>query len=365
MSDKDFLRLEAVDKRFGAVEVLRRIDLSVAGNEFLTILGPSGSGKTTVLRIIGGFEQPSGGRVHLGGEDITDRPINRRPCNTVFQDYALFPHLSVRRNVGYGLMVRRTPARIVETKVDEVLAIVGLESLASRLPHELSGGQRQRVALARAIVCEPRVILLDEPLAALDVALRAQMCAFLKGLQKRLHIAFVFITHDQQEAIAMSDRIAVMKDGRIEQTGTPRQLYLAPTTRFVANFFGENNLFGGTLLDRSDPYCNVETAMGPVAGRYLGASGPPGGRVDVAIRPEHIRLAAVRPGARRFIVRNVQFAGPSTLIDVVDEASGSISLRLRLSGGSAEALPDVGTAVGLEWPLDSVTVMNAGGDHDG
>ncbi|MEQ1522145.1 MAG: ABC transporter ATP-binding protein [Aestuariivirga sp.] len=274
MNENEFLRLVDVTKRFGDVAVLRDINLSVASNEFLTILGPSGSGKTTILRLIGGFEQPSSGRIFIDGNDITNLPINQRPCNTVFQDYALFPHLSVRSNVGYGLMVRRTPAHVIDKKVKDVLEIVGLGPYTSRLPHELSGGQRQRVALARAIVCEPRVILLDEPLAALDVALRAQMCAFLKGLQRRLHIAFVFITHDQQEAIAMSDRIIVMDAGRIKQIGTPKQLYHEPNSRFVAEFFGENNIFEGTLVSAEGAVCKVETGFGRIMGRQAGEAAP-------------------------------------------------------------------------------------------
>lgn len=364
MNENEFLRLADVTKRFGDVAVLRDINLSVASNEFLTILGPSGSGKTTILRLIGGFEQPSSGRIFIDGNDITNMPINQRPCNTVFQDYALFPHLSVRNNVGYGLMVRRTPAHVIEKKVKDVLEIVGLEPYTSRLPHELSGGQRQRVALARAIVCEPRVILLDEPLAALDVTLRAQMCAFLKGLQQRLHIAFIFITHDQQEAIAMSDRIVVMDAGRIKQIGTPKQLYHEPNSRFVAEFFGENNILEGTLVSAEGAVCVVETGFGIIVGRQAGEAATPGEKVHIAIRPENIRLVKDGITGHRFIVRNLQFAGSSNVVDVVEQSANQSALRVRLSGGNLVRMPQPSENVGLDWAAESVNVMRAQDDSD-
>ena len=355
----DFLRLVSVDKCFGDVSVLQQISLSVASNEFLTILGPSGSGKTTILRLIGGFEQPTSGRIFLGPTDITETPINQRPFNTVFQDYALFPHLSVRRNVGYGLMVRHTPRDVIDRRVNDVLSIVGLESLASRLPHELSGGQRQRVALARAIICEPRIILLDEPLAALDVALRAQMCAFLKGLQRRLEIAFVFITHDQQEAIAMSDRIIVMNAGHIEQSGAPQDLYFNPKSRFVADFFGENNIIDGRLVDAAGEFGTVKTALGKVPGRLSAAGSASGDPMHVAIRPEHVRLVGDTEAGHRFIVQDVQFAGFSTSLDAIDESSRSIGMRLRLPNSGVGRLPSKGETISLNWLPEHATVMRA------
>lgn len=356
------LRLVGVDKSYGPVHVLRDISLSVASNEFLTILGPSGSGKTTILRLIGGFDRPNAGRILLGSRDITDIPINRRPFNTVFQDYALFPHLSVRRNVGYGLKVRGTPKPIVERRVREVLEVVGLETFATRLPHELSGGQRQRVALARTIICEPRLILLDEPLAALDVTLRAQMCAFLKDIQKRLDIAFLFITHDQQEAIAMSDRIIVMRAGRIEQTGTPQQLYLQPKSRFVADFFGENNILEGRLIAISGESSSVETALGVIEGRHCAPSAQVGDLVHVAVRPEHIVFADPGQGLS-FLVKSVQFAGFSSVVDAVDERSRSVPMRLRLAGADRVRLPRVGETVSLAWAEGTATVMDAETHH--
>ena len=357
------LRLVSVGKTFGDATVLDGISFSVGANEFLTILGPSGSGKTTILRLIGGFERPTAGRILLEGRDITDAPINRRPFNTVFQDYALFPHLSVRKNIAYGLTVRGVGARETERRVLEALSVVALDGLAARLPHELSGGQRQRVALARAIICEPRLILLDEPLAALDVALRAQMCAFLKSIQRRLEIAFVFITHDQQEAIAMSDRIIVMRAGRIEQTGSPQDLYHRPGSRFVAGFFGENNLIAGRVLEAAGETCAVETQIGILTGCRAPGSAV-GERVHVAIRPEQVRLADGPGLGRPFVVRDVQFAGASTVVDAVDAHAGETPLRLRLPGGRTERTPCIGEAVSLTWAEASAAVVRDESPHD-
>jgi spermidine/putrescine transport system ATP-binding protein len=233
------LALQAVEKSYGTQRVLQPVDLEVADGEFLTILGPSGSGKTTILRLVGGFTRPSGGRIRFGGVDLTDVPSHKRPFNTVFQDYALFPHMTVADNVGYGLMVRGLAKSAIRAKVEETLEIVGLGGLLDRYPAQLSGGQKQRVALARAIVCEPKLILLDEPLAALDAEMRRQMQFFLKDLQRRIATTFLFVTHDQEEAITMSDRIVVMDKGRIEQIGAPTSIYYSPKTPFVARFFGE------------------------------------------------------------------------------------------------------------------------------
>src|SRR4051794_16732310 len=239
------LTFDAVSKSYGRIEVLRPLSLDVGDGEFLTILGPSGSGKTTTLRMAAGFTQPTSGRISFSGKDITQTPTNRRPFNTVFQDYALFPHMTVATNVGYGLIVRGRPKAEIRKKVAETVEIVGLGAMLDRYPSQLSGGQKQRVALARAIVCEPELILLDEPLSALDAELRRQMQLFLKDLQRRLAITFLFVTHDQEEAITMSDRIVVMNKGRIEQIGAPKDIYYAPATLFVARFFGDNNIIEG------------------------------------------------------------------------------------------------------------------------
>jgi len=236
----DLLSLRAVSKSYGPVPVLHEIDLAIRDGEFLTVLGPSGSGKTTVLRLIGGLESVTSGAIYLDDRDISRVAINRRPFNTVFQDYALFPHMTVAANIGYGLSIRRRPRPEIKRRVTEALDLVQLGKFADRYPAQLSGGQRQRVALARALICEPRLVLLDEPLAALDLELRRQMQEFLKSIQREIKTTFLFVTHDQEEAIGMADRICVMESGRIRQLGTPHELYYRPSCEFVARFLHED-----------------------------------------------------------------------------------------------------------------------------
>ncbi|WP_159603281.1 ABC transporter ATP-binding protein [Agromyces humi] len=237
------IRLTGLTKEFGAVTAVDHVDLEIAAGEFFSMLGPSGSGKTTVLRLIAGFEQPTAGIIELFGQDVTKRAPFDRDVNTVFQDYALFPHMSVLDNVAYGLRVRGLGRRERNERAMRALASVRLEQMAARKPSQLSGGQRQRIALARATVVQPKVLLLDEPLGALDLKLREQMQVELKEIQRDLGITFIFVTHDQEEALTLSDRIAVFNDGRIEQLGTPAELYERPTSRFVADFVGTSNLF--------------------------------------------------------------------------------------------------------------------------
>ncbi|HVU77360.1 MAG TPA: ABC transporter ATP-binding protein [Gaiellaceae bacterium] len=236
------VRAEGIRKTYGDVAAVDGVDLEVGAGEFFTLLGPSGSGKTTTLRIIAGFEQPDTGRVTLGGEDITRRPPYARDVNTVFQDYALFPHMSVADNVAYGLKVKGVPRADRRRLVDEVLEMVRLGGYGARKPVQLSGGQRQRVALARSIVNRPKVLLLDEPLGALDLKLRQEMQVFLKSLQRELGMTFLYVTHDQEEALTMSDHLAVFNDGKIEQVGAPEEVYHRPSTAFVAGFVGTSNL---------------------------------------------------------------------------------------------------------------------------
>ena len=237
------IRLTGLTKEFGAVTAVDHVDLEIAAGEFFSMLGPSGSGKTTVLRLIAGFEQPTAGTIELFGQDVTKRAPFDRDVNTVFQDYALFPHMSVLDNVAYGLRVRGLGRRERNDRAMRALASVRLEQMAARKPSQLSGGQRQRIALARATVVQPKVLLLDEPLGALDLKLREQMQVELKEIQRDLGITFIFVTHDQEEALTLSDRIAVFNDGRIEQLGTPAELYERPGSRFVADFVGTSNLF--------------------------------------------------------------------------------------------------------------------------
>ena len=324
------LELDAVSKSYGATEVLRPTSLEVKDGEFLTILGPSGSGKTTILRLVGGFARPTAGRIRFDGADVTNVPTHKRPFNTVFQDYALFPHMNVARNVGYGLMLRRRPKREIENRVAETLEVVGLSGMLDRYPSQLSGGQRQRVALARALVCDPRLILLDEPLAALDAGLRRQMQLFLKSLQRQVRTTFLFVTHDQEEATTMSDRIVVMNVGHIEQIGTPRDIYYAPASRFVAEFFGDNNILGGTISDG-----RLQCALGAFPA-------PPalveGSAALAAIRPEKVRLGtAAEPADIVFTaaVIDVVFAGAITQVLLRPNASPEAIITAKLTSGAA------------------------------
>jgi putative spermidine/putrescine transport system ATP-binding protein len=296
------ISVQSVSKRFGSVVAVDEVSLDIGAGEFFSLLGPSGSGKTTMLRMIAGFEQPTSGRILLGGEDVTKRPPFDRDVNTVFQDYALFPHMSVAKNVEYGLRVKRVPKADRRDRVAEALATVRLESFGERKPNQLSGGQRQRVALARALVNRPRVLLLDEPLGALDRKLREEMQVELKQIQREVGITFVFVTHDQAEALTMSNRIAVFDAGRIEQVGVPEEIYERPVSEFVAGFVGTSNLLEGAA-----------------ARAVLGRDGA------FTVRPEKIRLLdpaeAERPAADEVTaagtIRDVQYLGNETRYRVV------------------------------------------------
>jgi spermidine/putrescine ABC transporter ATP-binding subunit len=282
MSGKTVIKLDAITKRFGELTAVDQISVELAEGEFFALLGPSGCGKTTLLRMIAGFEDPDHGRILLDGNDMTPMRANRRPVNLMFQSYALFPHMSVRGNVAYGLEMERLSKNDISTRVDEILDLVQLNELAGRKPHQLSGGQRQRVALARALVKRPRVLLLDEPLGALDKKLREQMQLELKRLQNELGITFVVVTHDQEEALVMADRIALMKDGQIVQLDTPEALYERPNSRFVAGFIGVTNLFDGTA------------AKGAIDLNGLGMHKAPGdaevgSACALSVRPERLR----------------------------------------------------------------------------
>jgi ABC-type Fe3+/spermidine/putrescine transport system ATPase subunit len=343
------LVLRNVRKVYGPVEVLPSFSLDIANGEFLTLLGPSGSGKTTVLRLIGGFAAADGGSILFEGRDLTRVPANRRPFNTVFQDYALFPHMTVAQNAGYGPLVQRRDAARARKLVDETLEIVGLTKLRDRYPAQLSGGERQRVALARAIVCEPKVILLDEPLAALDASLRRQMQIFLKQTQRQIRTTFVFVTHDQDEAITMSDRIVVMHRGQIEQQGAPKELYYRPRTRFVAGFFGDNNLIPGKLAAGG----SVETAVGPLAAGHADGLAQ-GAAVLLSVRPESLRLGQ---GGIAAEVEEVVFGGASTRLLLRATAAPEQRLDLRLASEASMQVPEIGQQVSVTYdPADAVVV---------
>jgi spermidine/putrescine transport system ATP-binding protein len=320
------VELQGVSLSYGATEILHAIDLAVADGEFLVVLGPSGSGKTTILRLIGGFLQPSNGRITLDGRDIARVPINRRPFNTVFQDYALFPHMTAAENVGYGLLVRGVGRTEIRERVAKTLALVSLAEFGGRYPAELSGGQQQRIALARAIICEPRLILLDEPLGALDASLRRQMQQFLKSLQREIRTTFLFITHDQEEAVTMADRICVMRSGRIEQVGTPTEVYYRPANDYVARFFGDNNFLHGAVAASGAGALVIETEAGRFhVGEASGSAFPGGAPAILLVRPEAIRIAPAHPefdNRVRARVANISFVGPMTHVLLAPLAGG-------------------------------------------
>ncbi|QRM57980.1 ABC transporter ATP-binding protein (plasmid) [Sinorhizobium sp. BG8] len=282
--------IRSVGKAYGNYTALNGIDMEIRQGEFFSLVGPSGCGKTTLLKIIGGFEQATAGRLLIGGEDMGGTPAYRRPTNMVFQSYALFPHMNIRKNVGYGMRKSRLPAAEKARIVDDALALVKMSDFADRLPGQLSGGQKQRIALARAIVCKPKVLLLDEPLGALDKRLREEMQFELKSLQRRLGITFVCVTHDQEEAMSMSDRIAVMSAGRLLQIDTPDNLYERPVSRGVADFVGSMNFFDVKLRERHDNGSRLTLAGGIVVETVNRGEG-----TVLALRPEWLRLSAEPP----------------------------------------------------------------------
>ena len=325
------VRLEGVTKRFDDVVAVDDVSLSFERGSFFALLGPSGCGKTTTLRMIGGFEEPTAGTIYLGDHDVTDLPPYKRDVNTVFQSYALFPHLSLFENVAFGLRRRGVKGGDLKRRVEAALELVALGGLGKRRPRQLSGGQQQRVALARALVNSPRVLLLDEPLGALDLKLRRQMQLELKRIQHEVGITFIHVTHDQEEAMTMADRIAVMNFGRVEQVGAPAELYERPQTAFVASFLGVSNLLEG----EADGDGAVRLRDGTVV-RAPGAGGRKG-RVAVGIRPEKIRLGGAEPNRLDGIVSEASYIGVSTQY-VVDTPSGAVSVYVQNSdpaGGAA------------------------------
>ena len=309
------LSLQHIKKDFGEGEVLSDISLDVHRGEFVTLLGASGCGKTTTLRIISGLETADEGRVLLGGRDMTDLPPEKRPVNTVFQSYALFPHMNVEKNVAYGLRLRGMDKRAIDKRVREMLELVQMSDHARRMPSQLSGGQRQRIANARALALEPELLLLDEPLGALDLQLRRQMQVELKRLQKQLGITFIYITHDQEEAVNMSDRIAVMRSGRFEQIGTPEEIYDAPMTRYVAQFIGRSTILTGTVKSVSGDTAVIEDENGRYPADASRARLTPGEACELCVRTERMRVSREPvPGfSLPCTVKEARYAGGSVL----------------------------------------------------
>ncbi len=315
------LSLKNVSKAFDDKTVLNSLDLDILDGEFITLLGPSGCGKTTLLRLMAGFEQPDTGAVSLSGHDITHAAPEHRPLNTVFQNYALFPHMSVYDNVAYGLKMEKRPRDEIRQRVDEVLAMVQLQDFARRKPHQLSGGQQQRVAIARAVVKRPQLLLLDEPLSALDYKLRRTMQVELKRLQRELGITFVFVTHDQEEALSMSDRVVVLKDGAIQQLGTPREIYERPANLFTARFVGEPNLFPGYLTSVEATGITLDILGLSRTLQKPGFTLRKGEQVNVLLRPEDIRVLAPEDEkglAGRIVERNYKGSTLDSVIHLED-----------------------------------------------
>ena len=339
-------------KAFGqgdaAVRALDDVSIVIRTGEFFTLLGPSGCGKTTLLRLIAGFETPTSGQILLEGQDITALPPNKRPVNTVFQSYALFPHLTVAQNVGFGLEMQGRPKAEVSATVERMLALVKLEPLASRKTSQLSGGQQQRVALARALAPQPKVLLLDEPLSALDLKLRKEMQIELKRLQHETGITFVFVTHDQEEALTMSDRIGVMSHGKLQQIGSPKDIYTRPVNRFVASFIGESNFLpatgdpGGIRLATGD-HLDLPT---PVAA---------GRQVTLTVRPEQIRLVPPEEGIRA-TVTNLVYFGTDTHCHVALSDGSEVVIRLQ-SPATGEAGLEIGQKVGLRLAPGAAQIL--------
>ncbi len=343
----------ALTRRFGAVVAVDRVDVAIRQGEFFGLLGPSGCGKTTLLRMFAGFEAPDEGRVLVEGADVTGLKANRRPLNMMFQSYALFPHMTVRGNVAYGLEMERLDAPQIERRVAGILEVTGLSELANRKPHELSGGQRQRVALARALVKKPKVLLLDEPLSALDKGLREQMQVELKRAQRDAGIAFVVVTHDQEEALGLADRVAVMDQGRVQQTGTPREVYDEPMNLFVARFVGTNNLLVWSKLG-----AGLKAALEPAFGHIPGDK-------TLAIRPERIGLHRSAEGLMdgpsiKVRVGETVYHG-ADLIVAAETAEGRLPLTIRLGASAADVIrPRLGEELVAHFFYDHMRLVEAG-----
>ena len=352
------VHFDNVTKRYGSAIAVDALDLKIEAGKFVTLLGPSGCGKSTTLRLLGGFETPDSGRVLLGGKDVTHLPPNRRDVNIVFQDYALFPHMNVARNIAFGPELQGKSQAEIERRVGDLLQLVRLEDYAERMPGQLSGGQRQRIALMRALAPDPQMLLLDEPLSALDAKLRQQMQLELKSIQERTGKTFLFVTHDQEEALTMSDVIVVMNEGRIEQIGDPKTLYNDPQSRFVANFVGDTNLLECTV-DATESDALVLNWGGSPIRAAKGARPTVGARATVAVRPEALLLSAHKredeanqmPGA----IRQRIFKGTHTALEI-DMGAGR-TLTAQAHSDAIGALD--GDAVWVSWPARNATVLRS------
>jgi putrescine transport system ATP-binding protein len=357
-ADASFLRIEGVAKSFGGPAIVDNVDLAIGRGELFSLLGPSGCGKTTLLRLIGGFETPDQGRIHIDGVDVTAMPPYLRPVNTVFQSYALFPHMSVRANIEFGLRRDGMAAATRRERIAQMLALVQLEGFADRKPHQLSGGQRQRVALARALAKLPKVLLLDEPLAALDRKLREQTRFELVRIQRQVGTTFLFVTHDQDEAMTLSQRLAIMRSGKIVQVGTPGAVYETPNSRFVAEFIGQVNLFTGTVEHDDGEHVRIRSgdAGGTITVRCA-ARHARGAEVAVAVRPERMTLAGGADANRNSgLVEQVAYRGEMTELHVACEHGRLV--RIAVSNSAANTpRPAVGERIEFAWPPAAGVVL--------
>lgn len=361
------IELQGLWKTYGSFSAVKGIDLTVGNGEFCTVLGPSGSGKTTALMMIAGFVLPTKGRIVIAGRDLTRAPPQKRDLGVVFQNYALFPHMTVRDNVAFPLEMRGMSKDDIRSRTDRILKLVELSDFADRMPRQLSGGQQQRVALARALVFEPSVLLMDEPLGALDKQLRAHLQLELKRLQRRLNVTVVYVTHDQEEALTMADRIVIMRDGRIEQNGTPQEIYEKPRTTFVATFIGDTNLLPGTLIQVNSGVALVEQPTGRRILSPVGEKIELGDKVTASIRPERVVLSNVRSSEDHMNcwdgrVREVTYLGDSIRYHVVtDEGRPTLAQTLVVKEPrTARHSPlGLGDLVYASWPVEQTRMLTA------
>ena len=357
------IRLTDLTKHFREVRAVDRVSMDIRSGEFFSMLGPSGCGKTTTLRMIGGFEKPTGGTITIDGKDITYKPPNQRNVGMVFQSYALFPNMSVAGNIGFGMKVRKRPKAEIDRRVGELLELMHLQDRGDRYPWQLSGGQQQRVALARALAIEPQVLLLDEPLSALDAKIRIVLRKEIRAIQRQLGITTVYVTHDQEEALSLSDRVVVMSEGHIEQIGTPSEIYNFPTTAFVASFVGTLNLVNARMIDASTGRLTLDGQE--IRASKVTSDTSTDGRVTLALRPEGISLGEGGEGSNRLrgTVEDINFLG------------SIVRIRVRLSEGQGDEppsivaldtfnephlkVPDVGEAVAISFPPEAAFVLGA------
>ncbi|MDE9451946.1 ABC transporter ATP-binding protein [Aliiroseovarius sp. Z3] len=353
------VRMEGLSKHFGPTVALDNLTLDIAQGEFVTFLGPSGCGKSTTLRILGGFERPTTGRVILDGEDVTNQPPEKRHVNMVFQDYALFPHMTVAQNISFGLELKGMGKADIKRRSDEIMSFLELDAFGDRYPVQLSGGQRQRVALARALAPDPALLLLDEPLGALDAKLRGQVQQELKSIQRRTHKTFFFVTHDQEEALTMSDRIVVMNKGRVEQDGTPEELYFRPASRFVAEFIGETNLLSGQMRGTEGDKVVMDwhgaTLMGKAPDTLPGEGQP----ITASVRLEKLGFHAERPQTGNAVQGRVvgkTFLGSRMAMEIAVGDGGDALLKAYVDAETGQSVGN--DPVWIGWEADNMAVLN-------